>query len=62
MAGQLENYKEKLIRSEDFINELKADIVMTDKEGECEVGDKLLFLIKYLHSLGHIMEPEEKEK
>jgi len=42
MAGQLENYKEKLIRSEDFINELKADI--------------------YLHSLGHIMEPEEKEK
>jgi hypothetical protein len=62
MAGQLENYKEKLIRSEDFINELKADIVMTDKEGECEVGDKLLFLIRYLHSLGHIMEPEEKEK
>jgi len=62
MSGQVEGYKQKLQRSEDFINELKADILMSDKEGECEVGEKLLFLIKYLHSLGHIMEPEEKEK
>lgn len=62
MAGQIEEYKDKLRRSEEFIDELKADILMGDKEGECEVGEKLLFLIKYLHSLGHIMEPEEKEK
>jgi hypothetical protein len=62
MAGQVEGYKQKLKRSEDFIDELKADILMGDKEGECEVGEKLLFLIRYLHSLGHIMEPEEKEK
>lgn len=62
MAGQIEEYKDKLKRSEEFIDELKADILMGDKENECEVGEKLLFLIRYLHSLGHIMEPEEKEK
>jgi hypothetical protein len=62
MASQIEGYKEKFIRSEEFIEELKNDIVMGDKDGECVVGEKLLFLIRYLHSLGHIMEPEEKEQ
>lgn len=62
MASQIEGYKDKFTRSEEFIEELKNDIVMGDKDGECVVGEKLLFLIRYLHSLGHIMEPEEKEQ
>lgn len=62
MTDQVQGYKDKLERSKDFIDELKADINMLDDKGNVEVGDKLMFLIRYLHSLGHIMEPEEKEK
>lgn len=62
MTDQVQEYKDKLERSKDFMDELKADIKMLDDEGNVEVGDKLMFLIRYLHSLGHIMEPEEKEK
>ena len=62
MTDQIQEYKDKLERSKDFIAELKEDIKMTDDKGNVEVGDKLMFLIRYLHSLGHIMEPEEKEK
>jgi hypothetical protein len=62
MTNQVEDYENKLKRSEDFLDELKSDIKILDDEGNVEVGEKLLFLIRYLHSLGHIMEPEEKEK
>lgn len=62
MATQIDGYREKLKRSEDFIDELKDDIKILDEDGNVEVGSKFLFLIRYLHSLGHIMEPEEKEK
>lgn len=62
MTDQVQEYKDKLGRSKDFIDELKEDIKMLDDDGNVEVGDKLMFLIRYLHSLGHIMEPEEKEK
>ena len=58
----LEHYQARLERASRFIQKLKDDIEMVDDEGHANVGDKIMFLMDYLHSLGYIMEPEEREE
>jgi hypothetical protein len=58
----LEHYEQRLERASKFITELKEDIEMVDDDGNVNIGNKILFLMDYLHSLGYIMEPEEREE
>lgn len=58
----LDEFEIRMERSSKFIQALKDGVHVVDDEGNVEVGDNILFLIDYLHSLGHILEPEEKEE
>lgn len=59
---ELQEYSERLKRSQSFMDSFKEGIVFINDEGHCELSDEVLLLVEYLHSLGNILEPEEREK
>lgn len=59
----IEETTKRYERAENFMKEFTQDITFVDgSDSKCRVGERTKFLIEYLHSLGNIVEQEQRSE